>query len=185
MRSKESLSNFFDYDVHLESSTIYIGDEGDDQEITHVTARNVIKAIHILDDISKPITIYLNSFGGCFYSGMAIHDVIKAAKNDVTVYCLGAVMSAGSIILQAADQRVSYPNTSFMLHDGSDSIIDAPPQSLQNWAEHGKKSLHTMYRIYAERSNKPISFWKRKCAADLVLTAPEALSLGLIDSIFA
>lgn len=183
----DSIDRFFAHHVHLESRTLYIGDERDDdgaQEITHQTARDVIKAVHLLGE-DKPITVYINSFGGCFYSGLAIYDVLKSCKAEVTGYAIGTCMSAASIILQACDVRLSYPNTFFLLHNGSSSVIDATPQSLTNWAEHGKKSLSTMFRVYAERSGQPVTFWRRKCAADLVLTAQEALDLNLIDSIYS
>jgi ATP-dependent Clp protease protease subunit len=183
---KEGIDRFFDYGLHAETRTIYIGDV-DDGEIGSVTAKNAIKAIHILQSLSpeKPVDIVLNSFGGCWYNGMAIYDAIRACACQVTVTVIGCAMSMGSVVMQAADHRVIHPNATMMIHDGYNSIGDASPITFQNWAEFSKVNQQRMYRIYSERSGKPASYWKMKCASDSILTAAEAVEVGLADSIFS
>jgi ATP-dependent Clp protease protease subunit len=183
--AKESIDRFFDYSVHVESRTLFVGDGGDG-EIDADAANRVIMGFHLLTEASKekPIAVYINSFGGCWFNGMAIFDVIKSCPCPVTAYVLGAAMSMGSIILQAADERIIYPNGTIMVHDGYESRTGDIPQTFVNWAEYSKKTRNSMYRIYADRSGKPVSFWRRKCAADLILTAQEAKALGLVDSIY-
>lgn len=181
---KESIDRFFDYDLHIESRTVFIGDGHDG--IDAGVSEFVVKAFHMLTaaDKEKPITVYLNSFGGCWYNGMAIYDTIKLCPCHVTAYVIGSAMSMGSIMLQGADHRVIYPNATIMVHDGYESMNEALPQTFQNWADYSKKTRHEMYRIYAERSGKTVAFWRRKCAADLILTANEAKDLGLVDAIY-
>jgi ATP-dependent Clp protease protease subunit len=133
-------------------------------------------------DAEKPITVYINSFGGCWFNGFAVYDIIKACPATVTAYVVGSAMSMGSLILQAADHRVIYPNATVMVHDGSWNVEDTV-QSFHNWAEFSKKAQQQMYGIYAGRSGRPPSFWKKKCAADLILSAKEAKELGLVDEI--
>jgi ATP-dependent Clp protease protease subunit len=182
--SKESIDRFFEHHLHIETRTIFLGDDEGDG-INASVARNVIKGLHLLGaSPEKPITIYINSFGGCWFNGMAIYDAIKASPCEITAYVVGAAMSMGSIFLQAADNRIIYPNATIMVHDGYESRVDDTPKTFQNWAEYSKKSQQMMYAIYAERSGKPTGFWRRKCAADLILSAKEAKELGLVDSIF-
>jgi len=180
--AKESIDHFFDNYVHIETRTLYLGDgaDGVDAEV----ARRAIQGFHLLvaADKEKPIIVYINSFGGCMFNGMAIYDVMKNCPCHVTAYVHGAAMSMGSVILQAADHRVIYSHGTIMVHDGSWKVEDTF-QSFHNWAEFTKKSQQQMYRIYAERSGRPASFWKKKCAADLILTAQEAKELGLVDEI--
>lgn len=180
--AKESIDRFFDNHLHIETRTVYIGDgpDGIDDE----TSRDVIKAIHLMQaaDKEKPIVVYINSFGGCTFNGMAIYDILKHCPCHITAYVVGAAMSMGSVILQAADVRVAYPNATIMVHDGSWKI-DETFQTFHNWAEFTKKSQQQMYSIYAERSGRPSSFWKKKCATDMILTAQEAKEFGLIDEI--
>ena len=182
---RESIDRFYDYDIHVETRAIYIGDEKDDG-VNQRTSEFAVKALHMLANASqeKEITIYLNSFGGCWFNGMAVYDSIKACPCPVTIYVVGSAMSMGSIILQAADNRIIYPNATVMVHDGYETRVDDIPRTFQNWAEYSKKSQRVMYNIYAERSGRSAAFWRKKCAADLILTAQEAKELGLVDSIY-
>lgn len=143
----------------------------------------MIKALHLLQFTnSEPITILINSFGGCWYNGMAIYDTIKQASAHVDAYVVGSAMSMGSIILQAADKRYIYPNAALMIHDGSEELTGTA-RTVLNWSRRIEESLTTMYEIYSEKSGKPVSFWRKRCANDFIMSAQEALELGLVDEI--
>lgn len=181
--SKDRLSQWYDYNLNLETRTFYLGD-GEDGEIDKEVARNVIKAFHLFDTgaADKPVNVILNSFGGCWYNGMAIFDIIQQSKSHVNIYGVGAVMSMGSVIMQAADTRWMYPNATMMVHDGSE-VIEGATRTVLNWARNAEEVLSTLYRIYSYRSGKPVSFWKKRCAHDAIFTAHEAKEHGLIDHI--
>ncbi len=181
---KEHIDRFFDYHLHVETRTIFLGD-GQEGEIDEVVARDIIKGIHILSNTSqdKPIKMYINSFGGCWFNGMAIYDMILASPVRVEAYVIGSAMSMGSLILQAADTRYIYPNATIMVHDGYETRVGDIPQTFVNWAEYSKKTRTKMYKIYADRSGRSAAFWRRRCSADLILSAQEALELGLVDEI--
>lgn len=181
---KEHLEKFFDYHVHVDTRTIFLGD-GDDGDIDAKVSRDIIKGIHLLSSNhhDRPIKLYINSFGGCWFNGMAIYDMILASPCSVEAYVIGSAMSMGSLILQAADIRYMYPNATIMVHDGYETRVGDIPQTFVNWAEYSKKMRTKMYKIYADRSGRSSAFWKRRCSADLILTAPEALELGLVDEI--
>lgn len=186
---KESIERFYDYDIHIESRTLFIGDsrgEGDNEgEIDADVSQRAIKGFHLLTAAAadKPVTVYINSFGGCFYNGMAIYDAIKACPCHITAYVCGSAMSMGSLILQAADTRLIYPHATMMLHDGYDTRVGDVPQTFFNWAEYSRKMRTVMYKIYADRSGQKPSYWRRKLSNDLILTASEAKELGLVDGI--
>jgi len=182
--AKESIDRFFDYDIHVESRTIWLGD--DEDGITEKTSERLVKALHMLANAApdREITIFLNSLGGCWFNGMAIYDAIRACPCPITCYIIGAAMSMGSIIAQACDQRLIYPNATMMVHDGYETRVDDIPRTFQNWADYSKHTQKKMYEIYAERSGRPVTFWRKKCSADLILTAAEARELGLVDAIF-
>lgn len=182
MKNIDSLDRFFHLGVHVETRAIYIGDG--DEGIDAGTAQAAIKALHVLGE-SAPIDIYIHSFGGCWYSGMAIYDAIRCCKAETNGYVVGCAMSMGSIILQACTNRYIYPHGTLMLHGSTETIIDASAATLNRWAEHAKRSSGTMFKIYADRSGKTPAFWRKKCAADLVLDACEAKKLGLVDDIYS
>ena len=181
--SKDRLSQCYDYNLTLETRTLYLGESSED-EIDSTVSRNVIKSFHLLDTaaVEKPVTVLLNSFGGCWFNGMAIFDIIQQSRSHVDIYGIGSVMSMGSVIMQAGDVRWMYPNATMMIHDGSESL-NGSARNVINWAKHAEEILLTMYRIYSCRSGKPVSFWKKRCSHDSILSAHEAKSVGLIDYI--
>ena len=182
---KESIDRFFDYDLHIESRTVLIADSSEDG-VDHEMSTKLIKAIHLLQNASaeKELTVILNSLGGCWFNGMAIYDAIAGCPCPVTAVVYGAAMSMGSIILQAADTRVIHPNATMMIHDGYETRVGDIPQTFENWAAYSKVTRQKMYEIYSKRSGRPVSFWRKKCAADSILTAQQAKEIGLVDKIF-
>jgi ATP-dependent Clp protease protease subunit len=177
--TKDNIDRFFDYDIHLESRTIYLG-----SEIDEGTTERVIKALHLLGRTNRnKLSVLLNSPGGCLYNGLAIYDAIKACSCPVIIEVLGHAMSMGSIILQAATQRVVHRNATIMIHDGTD-YFEGKPRDLESWATHGKNMRRKIYEIYAERSGKPSKYWEDKCAHDFILSAEQAVQEKLADAIF-
>lgn len=180
---RENIDRWFDYDLHLETRTIYVGDSTE-QEVGPLLAERVIKALLLLSaHKEEPIKIILNTMGGCWYNGMAIYDAIKANPCHVVVEVMGSAMSMGSVILQAADERVLHPNATVMIHDGSD-FFQGHARNMEVWGAQSKVSRKRMYEIYAERSGKPVSYWEKRCTIDYVLTAKDAVVEGLADKIY-
>ena len=52
-----------------------------------------------------PIKLYINSFGGSVYDGLALIDVIKRSKTPVHTICIGSCMSMGLWIWLAGSKR--------------------------------------------------------------------------------
>jgi len=192
---KESIDRFYDYDIHVETRTIYMGSvsvDFDDESGTDANmAERVIKGLHLLDLSAptgdKPITIIMNNLGGDWYHGMAIYDAIKACKNHVTIVVYGYAMSMGSIILQAADKRTMMPNSRLMIHYGTNGYY-GHTKTFIKWAEETKKIDIEMENIYMEKikeKNPTFTLHKLKemCKFDTFLNSKEALGVGLIDEI--
>jgi ATP-dependent Clp protease protease subunit len=156
-------------------------------EIDEYIARRALRILHLLQldtkEQKKPITIKLHSQGGDWFSGMAIYDALKALKCKVTIEVYGCAMSMGSIILQAGTERVLMPDSTIMVHDGSMGMY-GESRTTEAWAEWSKTvSRPTMYKIYAERTGKPVECWSEKCRTDLILTADQAVAEGLADRV--
>lgn len=180
---KESIDRFFDYDLHTETRTIYVGDS--DEGVDSLMAERLIKALHLFlaADPEKEIRIILNSAGGYWTHGMAIYDAIMACTAHVTIEVYGNCMSMGSVILQAADERIIHPNTTFMIHDGYEGMSEVTPRTFEAWGKQSKLTRKRMYEIYSERSGKSVLYWEKKCSADFIMTAEEAVALGLADKV--
>lgn len=187
-KSKDSWELFFTHDFFPEIRTIYIGAVKTEHEdkvfINEYSAENLIKGLIVLqsDSQEKPINIVLNSKGGDVHQAFAMYDAIKACPCEVIITATGSCMSAGSIILQAGDIRRATPLTTFMIHDGEDGY-SGNPRDFERWAEYGKYQRTEIYRIYAEKSDQDVSYWRRRCANDYIFNAETALKEKLIDEI--
>lgn len=158
---KDDVDQFMDNDIYLPTRTIYMGSihylEDGESGTDHAMAETVIKALHILDNQDsaskkgeKPINIIMNNIGGDEYHGMAIFDAIQNCKNHITIRVHGHAMSMGSIILQAADERVMTKNSKIMIHYGTFGIHDHSKISYK-WTEEGKKFDRMMEDLFLER----------------------------------
>lgn len=195
MSKKDDISAFHDYDLYIPTRTIYMGslyitEDGDSGVDAHLAER-VIKNLHILDNQSergdKPITIIMNNPGGDWNHGIAIANAISKCKNHVTIIVYGMAMSMGSIILQMADERIVAQDADIMIHYGEDGFY-GHPKTLEKWTDHGKRLNKRMEQIYIERIREKnpkyrISSLRKLLNFDTILSAKEAIELGLADKI--
>lgn len=175
-------------DVDITSRSIYVGRASSSQggeEIGPDALARLLQALVILErKSSSPITIYLNTEGGCLWNVMGMCDIIAASSLSVTMVGVGRVWSSGSILMQAADHRMMSPNTTMLLH-GGDMSVSGHPLNGKAWVEAERSMTNIVASMYAERSQKDANYFKRVMnrAQDTIYTAKEALELGLIDEV--
>lgn len=187
MASKNpNTERLIDYHVDEQTRIMYLGAPGGGScEISPESCAKFIKAFICLEHISKqPITIFLNTEGGCSYSAFAIYDIIAASQCHVIIKGIGRVWSSGSLIMQAADERILYPHTTMMIH-GGEFTSTGHPKNVRAWTDADAKMGTQMAEAYAKKSKENKKYWARKLsdAKDIILFPEEALNLGLIDKI--
>lgn len=174
-------SLIFDNHLDLENKRIYVTGEINDE-----SAAKFIKAFHLLDrqpNANHPINLFINSSGGDWDSGMAMIGVIESSRCAVHASVYGLAASMASIILQACDLRLINSRAYLLLHDGSTGHEETHARNFERFAEKSKQDREQMYRIYAEKSNQPVSYWRRVCQLDSYLSPEKSLELGLVDNI--
>lgn len=136
----------------------------------------------------EEIHIYLNSYGGDLHHTMAIYDLIRDSQKYIVVNCGGYCMSGGSVILQAADYRRLYQHTTMMLHFGT-RAFRGNPDEFYNWANYFKENKETLISCYTEqmKGNKKQNYKiiNEMLSTDTILTAKDAVGLGLADEIIS
>lgn len=190
---RDDVDKLHDYHIYIPSRTIWMGAIDDNLEdfepgTDFRMAETVIKNLTILESISKdPITIIMNNPGGDVYHGLAIYDAIKACESQVTVKVFGSAMSMGSIILQAADERIMSPNSVQMVHYG---YIGAAGhvKTVYRHIEEGKRIDSWMENMYLEKIREKIpDFSKQRLSGminhDCFFTAAKSVEFGLADKI--
>lgn len=190
---RDDVDKFHDYSLYIPERTVFMGSE--EISIEHgesgtdgLMAERTIKNLLVLEHLNKnPITIIMNNIGGDEYHGYAIYDAIKACKSHVVIKVFGHAMSMGSIILQAADERVMAPTSRQMIHYGTWGIHDHA-KTAQKWAEEGNKIDKWMEDMYMARIREKnptflLPKLKKMLDHDTFLTAEESVRLGLADRV--
>lgn len=191
--NRDDIDKFHDYSLYIPHRTIYMGSESHDVSegesgTDGAMAERMIKNLAILDAMSgEPITIIMNNPGGDPYHGLAIFDAIRACRSEVIVKVLGAAMSMGSIILQAADQRLMAPNARVMIHVGYFGMNEHA-KTVYKWVEENKKIDEWMEELFLAKIREkhpmfPARKVKQMCEFDTILDARETVHLGLADGI--
>ena len=138
--------------------------------------------------IRPPINIYLCTYGGYIHDMFAIYDEIKALSNDyiVNIYCVGKIMSAGTVIMLAVDldHRFSYANTTFMYHTLSGGAYGKIKDIEEN-AEENKRLHKIMWTIIKENTKIPEEKLEEiyKCKKDWYISAEQAKKYKIISKI--
>ncbi len=192
--NKEEIDRYFDYNIFAKGRILYLGSHSsngnEESGIDHEAFEDFIKGLTFLSKISEdPIVIQMNTIGGDWSHGMAIYDIIRACKCHITIIAYGNCCSMGAVIFQAGDNRIISPNCIMMIHDGLDEF-SGDAKSFENWAAYSKIIRQKMYAIFLERikMKKPKTSWNIKrvetfCSHDRILTAQQAIDLGLADEI--
>ena len=177
------------YGVDLKNRRIYFGvglDAGEESpgDFTQASVELAVRALHKMasDAPGKPIEIHMNSYGGDAYAMLRFHDEILACPCQIKFYGGGAIMSAATWLMAVCDERYLHPNTTVMVHDGSEEY-GGKHTDMQITAAEMKRLQDVLYDIYEKNSRMPKEFWQDVCQRDVYLTASEAVSVGLADKI--
>lgn len=148
-----------------------------------------LMSVGIQASIIRPsINIYLCTYGGYIHDMFAIYDEIKKLTKDyvVNIYCVGKIMSAGTIIMLAVDlnHRFAYPNTTFMYHTLSSSAW-GKIKDMEEDVEESKRLHKLMWSIIKENTNIPEEKLDEiyKCKKDWYITSDQAKKYKIISKI--
>lgn len=164
-----------EYFVDIKNGIIPLVGEVNDDMYAKVSAS--LMAMSHLVNPPQVVTFVLHTYGGDLYTAFAIYDLIKMQDVRTRVLCNGPVMSAGTVILQAADERVMTPRSYLMYHFGRQVA------ETQQCVAHFEEIISDVKKLYKESSDasaKVINTWFEK---EMYYNAEQALKLGLVDRI--
>ncbi len=172
------------YDIYsrlLKERIIFLSDEVND-----VTASVVVAQLLFLEaeDPSKDISLYINSPGGSVTAGWAIYDTMQYIKCDVATICIGMAASMGAFLLAggAKGKRQALPNAEIMIHQPSGGARGQASE-IAIEAEHILKIKKRLNETLAANTGQPLEIIERDTDRDNWMSAEEAVSYGLIDSV--
>ena len=172
------------YDIYsrlLKDRIIFIGTPIDDNVANLVIAQLLFLQ---MEDVSKDISVYINTPGGHVTSGLAIYDTLQFVKCGVATYCVGQAASMGALLLAAGrkGKRHALPNSRIMIHQpwggaqGAASDISIQAKEILRLRE-------TLEGVLAKHTGQPLDKIKQDSDRDFFMSAEEAKAYGLIDEV--
>ena len=157
-------------------------------EVSDKSARDVTEKLLYLEssDTGKEITFYINTPGGSITAGMAVYDTMKLISSPIKVIVTGMAASMGSILLCGANKgnRLLYPHSRVLIHQPliSGQMI-AAAVDIHIQAQEMERLRDELNAILAESSGQSLEKIKKDTDRDFYMTADEAITYGLADSI--
>ena len=172
------------YDIYsrlLKERIVFVTGPVEDYGATLVTAQLLFLEA---ENPKKEISMYINSPGGVVTAGMAIYDTMQYIRPQVQTLCIGQAASAASLLLCAGQkgQRFCLPNSRILVHQPSASYY-GQAADIARHAQEIIKLKHRLNEIYATHTGQPVEVIEKALDRDTYLTAEEAKSFGLVDSV--
>jgi ATP-dependent Clp protease protease subunit len=172
------------YDIYsrlLKDRIIVLGDQVDD----HI-ANVIIAQMLFLEkqDPDRDIELYINSPGGVVTAGLAMYDTMQSIKPDVATICMGSSASIAAVLLAggAKGKRYSLKHSRMMIHQVSGGF-QGTALDIEIQAREALYHNRVLAEILAERTGQSLERIKNDIQRDFFMSAEEAVSYGLIDSI--
>ncbi|XP_076921344.1 ATP-dependent Clp protease proteolytic subunit 4, chloroplastic-like [Bidens hawaiensis] len=165
----------------LRERIVFLGTQIDD-----FVADAIISQLLLLDaqDSTKDIRLFINSTGGSLSASMAIYDILKLLRADVSTIALGISASTASIILGGGTKgkRLAMPNTRIMIHQplggASGQALDVEIQAREMM--HNKENVT---RIIGESTGRMYEQVQKDIDRDRYMSPIEAVEYGIIDGV--
>lgn len=169
----------------LEERKILINENIDDWVINDIVM-NIFKWNKEDNDIPveerKKIIIYISTLGGCVDSGFALIDAIELSKTPVITVNIGDAYSMGFLISLAGDERLTLPNATFLLHDGSTGVINSMAK-VSDTAKFYKQMEDRIKEYVLNHSKLTSQMYNKKYGNEWYMYPDEALKYGFVDKI--
>lgn len=130
------------------------------------------------------INIKINSVGGDFYTGLAIHNALKALPGQKNVIVEGIAASAASVIAMAGDSIKMYPGSLLMIHGVAAFICNyVQVGDLQKLMQGMDASERAMAAIYAQKTGIDEPTLREMMKVETWMTGAEAIEKGFANEV--
>lgn len=156
-------------------------------ELNEKAAEAVVASLLYLEeqDASAPITLYINSTGGCETEILAIYDVMRHISSPVETVCVGKAHGLSALLLAGGEKgkRKAYANSEIMLMQLGRDRTFGQASDIELETDHLLKAKQRINKLLAQLCGRS----ENEVCADLErkywLFAEEAKDYGLIDQV--
>jgi ATP-dependent Clp protease protease subunit len=138
------------------------------------------------DNPEKDVYMYINSPGGIVSSGMAIYDTMQHLRAPINTICMGMAASMGSFLLAAGrkGKRSALPHARIMIHQPSGGS-QGTASDIEIQAREILYLRTKMNELYALHTGQSIEQIEKDMDRDRYMSAEEAKTYGIIDTVFS
>lgn len=183
--SKDHLEAYFEHGLDLTNRRVFLL-----SDISEDGVGAAVQGLRLLAEESetKPVELWIGSFGGSEYEMFALFDTTRTIKCPVHTVAVGKCMSAAPLLVAAGErgQRWAMPNCFFMVHESWgewNGRADAVERELRHQRALSKRWYDEMARL----TNKTAAWWRREIRkpGDYYFDAERAQELGVIDHLWS
>ncbi|KAF7126458.1 hypothetical protein RHSIM_Rhsim11G0024800 [Rhododendron simsii] len=160
---------------------VFLGHEIDD-----FVADLVVSQLLLLDaqDPTKDIKLFINSPGGSHSAAMALYDVIRVVRADVSTVAMGIAASSASIILGAGTKgkRLAMPNARIMMCQPLGGA-SGPVNELEIETKELKQNKANVIKIISDITGHTLEQVEKDIDEDRYMSPIEAVEYGIIDDV--
>lgn len=157
-------------------------------DITTASADYVVSRLLVLDSIdsTEEIKLYISSFGGSVYAGLAIYDAMQLVDAPVSTLCIGPAFSMAAWLLAAGEpgRRFATPSSRIMIHAPSAGLVGTT-SDLRIAAQNLLENERTMIDILARHTGRDAESIARSIERDVWMSPERAVELGILDGVTA
>ena len=168
------------------SRILYLNGEIDDSTIDYICTPILIKNIEekdIADDQLKPITIWVNSYGGSADVGLYIINLIQNSRIPIHAKVLSVAASAALYLTIACKYRTASENSILLLHKGSYSV-GGNANEVEDVMEFYKGEVDSkIVELILNRTKVTKDELKKIRRNETYMLGNKALEMGFIDEI--
>lgn len=149
---------------------------------TGVTAKMVAAKLREFD--GAPVEVLINSPGGDMFEGLAIYNLLREHKGEVTTKALGMAASAASVIYMAGDKREIGASAFLMIHNAW-TLAAGNRHEFRAMADYLEPFDAAMAEIYAAGAEIPVADIVKMLDAETWINGTNAVEQGFADELLA
>lgn len=154
-----------------------IGDYGDGQGTTARLVGSILRRAG-----GDPVTLNINSPGGDFFEGLAIHSLLTQYEGDVHVKVVGLAASAASVIALAGD-TINIAESGFLMIHNAWTLAMGNQHDMLDVAEMLSKFDTSMASLYASATGISEKRIHKMMDAETWISGKEAVDMGFASGL--
>jgi len=145
-----------------------------------VTAKRIAGALRAIGD--KDVTVLVNSPGGDMFEGLAIYNLLREHKGEVTVKVLGLAASAASVIAMAGD-NIQVARAGFLMVHNAWILVAGNRHDMRDYADYLEPFDRSMADLYSARTGIEFKSMQKIMDAESWIGGSDAVEQGFADAL--